>query len=120
MFEFLMGKLIKTIKRLDEARVGALYAGGIDCDFETECNDKAPEKYFKIKRENYYGLCGFKWVYGKAKKVSPMVYRLSKVALHGMEIFDLYSDDDSIPCMYLRPVGAIEVSEQEYMEATQK
>lgn len=65
-------------------------------------------------------MCGFKWEYGKAKKLTPMLYRFSQGIENDMEKywFATYGKGSSNCCLYFKPVNSIEVSEQEYMEAT--
>ena len=112
-------KINKVLAWIDKARKNSLTVNCLDTDFETEC-ETAPDKYYKTKRVRHFGMCGFKWEYKKATKFSPMQYRFFKGIESNMNIhcFATYGDGGSNYCMYFKSVNSIEVSEQEYMEAT--
>lgn len=84
-----------------------------------QINCEAPDMYYKILVQKYYGLQGAEWKYEKALRVSDFNYFNTRgtnwvVIGHYGDDFDYFSS-----YTYIMPSGGIEISEQEYIEATQ-
>lgn len=79
------------------------------------CKNVLKNKYYKILKSKYYGLQGAEWRYHKAL-ITP---DLSVTCQRDTKWVAIGSYIDDYSCYnYLMPYGAVEVSEEEYMEKT--
>lgn len=91
---------------------------------QSECNHENQnllEIYYKIRVNKYYGLQGFKWEYGKARKV-PL--RDGGLISNDWEVVGFNPNKQPLSIwdfLLIKPVRSIEITKEEYeLNATPK